>query len=153
MAYDIEGWAEIGGEMADRGWTHFEHGADIGVRGFGPTIEAAFEEAARALTAVVVDPDEVSPKLSVDIACAAPDDEILLVDWLNAVIFEMAARGMVFGGFRVRIEDNRLTATAAGEPLDRSRHAPAVEVKGATFTELRVAKRNGGWIAQCVIDV
>ena len=139
--------------MAERGWTHFEHGADIGVRGFGPTREAAFEEAARALTAAVVDPDEVSPTSSVDIACAAPDDEILLVDWLNAVIFEMAARGMVFGAFEVHISEGRLTATARGEPLDRSRHAPAVEVKGATFTELRVAKQDGGWIAQCVVDV
>ena len=139
--------------MAERGWTHFEHGADIGVRGFGPTREAAFEEAARALTAVVVDPDEVSPTSSVDIACAAPDDEILLVDWLNAVIFEMAARGMVFGAFEVHISEGRLTATARGEPVDRSRHAPAVEVKGATFTELRVAKQDGGWIAQCVVDV
>ena len=139
--------------MTERGWTHFEHGADIGVRGFGPTREAAFEEAARALTAAVVDPDEVSPTSSVDIACAAPDDEILLVDWLNAVIFEMAARGMVFGGFEVHIEEARLTANARGEPLDRSRHAPAVEVKGATFTELRVAQRKANWIAQCVVDV
>ena len=139
--------------MADRGWVHFEHGADIGVRGFGPTIEAAFEQAARALTAVVVDPDEVSPKLSIDIACAAPDDEILLVDWLNAVIFEMAARGMVFGALEVHISEGRLTATARGEPVDRVRHAPAVEVKGATFTELRVVKQQDGWSAQCVIDV
>ena len=139
--------------MSDHGWTHFEHGADIGVRGFGPTIEAAFEEAARALTAVVVDPDEVSPTLSVDIACAAPDDEILLVDWLNAVIFEMAARGMVFGAFEVHISEGRLAATARGEPVDRVRHTPAVEVKGATFTELRVAKQKDGWIAQCVVDV
>lgn len=139
--------------MTDRGWTHFEHGADIGVRGFGPTIEAAFEEAARAMTAVVVDTDEVSPTLSVDIECAAPDNDILLVDWLNEVIFEMAARGMVFGAFEVHIGEGRLTATARGEPVDRSRHAPTLEVKGATFTELRVAKRNGGWIAQCVVDV
>ncbi len=139
--------------MTDRGWMHFEHGADIGVRGFGPTIETAFEEAARALTAVVLDPNEVAPKLSVDIACAAPDDEILLVDWLNALIFEMAARGMVFGAFSVRIKESRLTATARGEPLDLCRHAPAVEAKGATFTELRVAERENGWIAQCVIDV
>jgi tRNA nucleotidyltransferase (CCA-adding enzyme) len=139
--------------MAERGWTHFEHGADIGVRGFGPSPAAAFEEAARALTAVVVDPDEVRPATSVKIACAAPDREILLVDWLNAVIFEMAARGMVFGVFDVHIEDNRLTAIARGEPVDRARHAPAVEVKGATFTELRVAEREGGWTAQCVVDV
>ena len=33
------------------GWEHFAHGSDIGVRGFGPSMEAAFEQAALALTA------------------------------------------------------------------------------------------------------
>ncbi len=37
--------------MTDRQWEHFPHHADVGVRGVGPTREAAFEEAARALTA------------------------------------------------------------------------------------------------------
>ena len=33
-------------------WEHFAHGADIGVRGIGPTKEAAFEQIALALTGV-----------------------------------------------------------------------------------------------------
>jgi SHS2 domain-containing protein len=37
------------------GWEHYSHGADIGVRGFGRSVEGAFEQAAIALTAVVVD--------------------------------------------------------------------------------------------------
>ncbi len=139
--------------MTTRRWEHFAHGADIGVRGIGPTLAAAFEEAARALTAVVVDPDTVAPEVAIDIACAAPDVEILLVDWLNAVIFEMATRGMLFGAYAVRIEDGRLAATARGEPVDRRRHAPTVEIKGATFTALRVAAAPDGWIAECVVDV
>jgi len=36
-------------------WEHFSHGSDIGVRGFGESIEEAFEQAAVALTAVVAD--------------------------------------------------------------------------------------------------
>jgi SHS2 domain-containing protein len=46
-----------------------------------------------------------------------------------------------------------LKGTAWGEPVEVERHAPAVEPKGATFTELKVSKEGGGWIAQCVIDV
>jgi tRNA nucleotidyltransferase (CCA-adding enzyme) len=33
------------------------------------------------------------------------------------------------------------------------RHQPAVEVKGATYTALRVAPIEGGWLAQTVVDV
>ena len=41
-------------------WEHFEHGADVGVRGIGPTPASAFEQAALALTAVITEPDAVS---------------------------------------------------------------------------------------------
>ncbi len=139
--------------MGDRGWEHFPHGADIGVRGFGPTLEAAFEEAAVALTAVMLDPGEIRPEAAVSIECSAPDTEILLVDWLNALVYEMATRSMIFAAFEVRIEAGTLTATARGERIDPRRHAPAVEVKGATFTELHVAHGEAGWVAQCVVDV
>jgi SHS2 domain-containing protein len=61
---------------------------------------------------------------------------------------------MVFGRFLVTIENGRLQGRAWGEPVDCAKHAPAVEPKGATFTELKVEQRaDGGWIAQCVIDV
>lgn len=136
-----------------RSWQHFDHGADVGIRGHGATLEAAFEEAARALIAVVVDPDTVTPTVAVTIACTAPDHEILLIDWLNAVIYEMAARDMVFGTFDVHIKGNQLTGTARGERVDPDRHQLGVEVKGATFMELKVVREADGWIAQCVVDV
>jgi SHS2 domain-containing protein len=141
--------------MTDRHWENFAHDADVGVRGVGPTKQAAFAEAARALTAAVVDPDAVAPLESVAIACVAPDDEVLLLDWLNAVVYEMATRRMLFSAFDVTIAGHALKATVKGEPVDVVRHAPAVEVKGATFTELRVARdaTSGKWTAQCVIDV
>lgn len=135
-------------------WEHFAHGADIGVRGIGATPAQAFAQAARALTAVICDPDLVAPREAVTIDCEQADLELLLADWLNAVIYEMAVRGLLFGDYEVRIEDGRLHATARGEPLDRGRHEPAVEVKGATYTELEVAPLpEGGWRAQCVVDV
>ena len=135
-------------------WEHFAHGADIGVRGVGTTKGEAFEQAALALTAVLTDPDAVAARIAVDIRSEAPDDELLLVDWLNALIYEMTTRKMVFGRFAVTIAGDLLTATAWGEPVDRARHCPAVEVKGATYTALSVAqRRDGAWVAQCVVDV
>ena len=135
-------------------WEHFSHDADIGVRGRGATLARAFEEAAVGLTAVVTDPRRVRPTTRVDVRCEAPDAEILFVDWLNALIYEMATRNMLFARFAVTIDGNALSATAWGEPLDRTRHQPAVEVKGATLTSLAVGKgSDGSWEAQCVVDV
>ncbi len=135
-------------------WEHFRHEADIGVRGMGPTREAAFEQAALALTAVVADPQRVATPTPVAIACSAPDDALLFADWLNALIYEMATRRMLFGRFEVHLAGAGLTATAWGEPVDPRKHQPAVEVKGATYTELDVRQRpDGGWLVQCVVDV
>jgi tRNA nucleotidyltransferase (CCA-adding enzyme) len=135
-------------------WEHFAHGADIGVRGIGPTKEAAFEQVALALTGVVTDVASVRQEVPVRIVCDATADDLLLVEWLNALVYEMATRRMLFGAFVVDIEDACLRATAWGEAVDRVRHEPAVEIKGATYTELRVERREDGqWLAQCVVDV
>lgn len=135
-------------------WEHFPHMADIGVRGLGPTRERAFEQAALAMTAVVTDPADVRAAQAIEVVCEAPDDELMLTEWLNALIYEMATRRMLFSRFEVHIAGHALTGRAWGEPTEVQRHRPAVEVKGATFTALRVAREGDGqWVAQCVVDV
>ena len=140
--------------MTTARWEHFPHQADIGVRGLGATLAEAFEQAALALTAVIADPAEVALGEIIELSCEAPDAELLLVDWLNRLIYEMATRNMLFSRFAVQLQGNRLTAQAWGEPIDVARHHPAVEVKGATYTELSVKQdERDRWIAQCVVDV
>lgn len=135
-------------------WEHFEHGSDIGVRGFGRTVDEAFEQAAIALMAVVADVSRVGQGDKVEIHCDAPDLELLLVSWLNAIIYEMAVRKMLFSRFRVTTSGCSLAAVLLGESADPERHHAAVEAKGATVTALRVARDpDGQWVAQCVIDV
>jgi SHS2 domain-containing protein len=123
------------------------------VRGRGRSEAQAFEQAALALTGVLTDPALVGARHAVDIVCQAPDDELLLAEWLNALVYEMATRSMLFSRFSVRIDGTRLAARAWGENVDVERHHPAVEVKGATYTTLRVAREDGGWVAQTVLDV
>jgi len=132
----------------------FAHSADIGVRGIGPTCATAFEQAALALTMAVTDPTRIAARTQAVITCEAPNDEFLLLDWLNALIYEMAVRRVIFGRFAVSINGHRLRGCAWGEPIDRVRHAPAVEPKGATLTALKVGLNDkGAWLAQCVVDV
>jgi len=135
------------------GWKHFAHDADIGLCGWGTTIAQAFEQAGQALTAAVTDA-AILPRTSVEVNCEAPDIELLFVEWLNAIIYEMAVQKLLFGGFTVWIDGERLQGTLWGEPIDVNRHAPACEQKGATYTELKVTKSPDGiWSACCVVDV
>lgn len=134
-------------------WEHFAHEADMGVRGVGASCAEAFEQAALALTAIVTNPMNVRTTHKIDVSCTAPDVELLLVDWLNAVIYEMATRHMLFGRYKVQLANGELVGTAWGERIDPARHQPAVEPKGATYTALAVRHEGDRWLAQCVVDV
>jgi SHS2 domain-containing protein len=155
--------SDVGGRLLRQlrvgAYEHFEHGADIGVRGFGRTPAEAFTRCAEALFSLLAhDLRGVRPLVEERFACQAPGLEELLVAFLNELIFLADSRGFVFGRFEVAIEtdssgSHRLTGVARGEPLDPERHESTVEPKGATFTQLRVAQEEGQWVAQCVVDV
>ena len=144
-------------------WEHFEHQADIGVRGFGNSPQQAFEQAALAMSAIITDLSLVETREEVTLSCEEDDQELLLADWLNALVYEMSTRKMLFSRFKVEIDNGRLRASAWGEVTDVKRHQPAVEIKGATYTELAVKKipapecehhnLPGQRLAQCVVDV
>lgn len=126
----------------------------MGVRGIGASLAEAFEQGALAMTALITDPAGINAQDQVTVECQAPDAELLFAQWLNAVVYEMATRQMVFGEFEVTIEEGpRLKATLSGERVDPHRHHPAVEVKGATYTALRVSNEGAQWVAQTVVDV
>lgn len=102
----------------------------------------------------MADISRIEDSETVDVRCDAPDLELLLVSWLNAVIYEMAVRMMLFRKFRVVTSECSLTGTLLGEKVDPERHRVAVEAKGATVTALRVHhEHDGRWLAQCVVDV
>ena len=140
--------------MLGKYWEKFGHNADWGVRGIGATIEEAFEQAATAMTATITNPLKVDHLEELDISCAAPDDELLLVEWLNAILSQMMVRNMLFSKFAVTIQDNQLWAHLWGEEINVHKHQPSVEIKGATCQELHVLQdETGTWLAQCVVKV
>ena len=131
----------------------FAHESDIGIRGYGNTLEEAFENAAMAMYSVMVRVDKVKPLAPREVTASAPDGEMLLVEWLNALLSLSDVERMVYSKFMVKIEGTLLTGTAWGEKLDQTRHQPNVEVKGATYHMLKVYKDGDSYVAQCVVDV
>jgi len=131
----------------------FEHEADIGIRGFGDSMAEAFENAACAMYSVMVNIQTIEPKEKRSVAVSAPDRELLLIEWLNALLSLSDIERMVFSKFEVKIDGTSLIGTAWGEALDRVRHQPHVEIKGATFHMLSVQELDSRYVAQCVVDV
>ena len=97
----------------------------------------------------------VDPRELVTVTCESSELDDLFFDWIDAIVFEMSTRHMLFGRFDVEIEGPHLEGRLWGERVDRKRHEPAVEIKGPTYTELHVLRdvATGLWSAQCVVDV
>lgn len=132
----------------------FEHGADIGIRGWGKNVPESFENCARAMfTLEVENLKSVKSDNCRTIACSSFDLESLLVAWLNALLAESDIERLIFSYFKVSVLGNQLEGTACGETFDPVRHEAGVEVKGATYTEVKVMKQGELWLAQCVVDV
>lgn len=135
-------------------WELYSHPSDIGIRGRGATREEAFAQAALALTAVITDLEKVQPLQAIDIECREQDDDLLFLCWLSTLLYEMDTRRMLFRRFEVEATAGGLKARAWGEPIDIARHQPAVEVKAATYGDLKVERQSDGtWLAQCIVDV
>lgn len=135
-------------------WTHFSHGADIGIRGTGSLLAEAFTQAGYALIEIITNRRGVQPHQTFTVTCTADNVELLFYEWINTLIYEMTVRNLILSDMDIEIEGTHLTAICTGETIDRMTHRPVVEVKGATFTALRVTQdENGQWSAQCVVDV
>jgi SHS2 domain-containing protein len=137
----------------------FEHRADIGIRGKGRNLEEAFQETAKAMFSVEINLKNVKANKNVKIVCSAQNNEELLVEWLNALLAQSSIKNMMFSEFRVNIDEGnkgglKLDAEAIGEKFDEKKHQPKLEIKAATYSQLKVFKdKSKRFIAQCIVDV
>ncbi len=124
---------------AARGYRYLEHTADVGIEAWGPDLAAAFEEAASALAALMVDPASVDEREEWRIALDGDDEADLLVRWLSELIALVDTDASVFRRFAVEtIGPRRLEARAWGEAIDPARHQLRTAVKAATYHALAV---------------
>lgn len=141
-----------------RTWEHYEHTADIGIRGYGSTLEEAFEAVALALFDVMVDVRKVENKDCREVEVEGEDLMALLYNFLEELLVLHDMEGLVFGDVKVEIEETedgyRLKAKACGEVLDYEKHEPKEEVKAITYHDMEIEKLpDGRWMAQLVPDL
>jgi SHS2 domain-containing protein len=137
-----------------QGYELVDHTADVGVRAWAPSREGVFEEAAKAAFSLICDPLTIDQTETHELRLDAEDRELLLVAWLNELIYVSEAKRMLFVDFElVELDDTHLVARVTGEQLDPSRHAICGGVKAATLHELSLTEGPSGWEAFVILDV
>jgi SHS2 domain-containing protein len=129
-----------------------DHTADVGIKAYGNTFSEAFENAARAMFDIITDKSKVKSIGSYHIELDAPELEQLLVDWLSELLFLNTAKNLVFGSFKVSLDETHLSAEVSGEEYDTSKHKMGVEIKAVTYHMLEVKKTDKCYV-QVLFDI
>ena len=128
----------------DKDFEIVNHTADVGVIAYGANINQAFANAAKALFSLIAELDNVEEVLHRDIELLAPDQESLLVDWLNELIYLFDTEHIIFKRFDItELNDTQLKARSYGEKVDSLKHILKIGIKAATYHMLKVDKTNG----------
>ncbi|QBS09530.1 archease [Legionella israelensis] len=131
---------------------YFDHDADIGIIGYGASVEECFIDAAEAMFALTAALSSVHGHSCVELEFKEKDLELAFVTWLNLLVAKSQAENLVFSRFELQRVNHLWKGRAWGERW-RDGIARGIEVKGATLTMLSVKQKNKQWIAQCVVDV
>jgi len=129
------------------------HTADVGIIAYGADMKQAFANAARGLFSLITDLEDVEEVLHRDAELTAADEESLLVEWLNELIYQFDTEGILLKRFDIiQLDSTRLKARGYGEKVDKSRHKLKTEVKAATYHMLKV-DRGKGCKVQVLFDI
>ncbi|KYK33604.1 MAG: archease [Thermoplasmatales archaeon SG8-52-3] len=131
-----------------------DHTADVGVKAYGKTISEAFENAAKGMFDIITDSSEIENIGQYIIELEAPDLEQLLVDFLSDLLFLNSAKNLVFGFFKVELDEknNKLAAKIFGEKFNISKHKAGAEIKAVTYHMLEV-KNKKPFHVQVLFDI
>jgi SHS2 domain-containing protein len=130
-----------------------DHTADVGIIAYGADLSQAFANAARALFSLITELDDVEEVVYRDIELTASDEESLLVEWLNELVYQFDTEGIIFKRFDIiQLNSTHLKARSYGEKVDSSRHKLKTGVKAATYHMLKVDK-NDGCKVQVLFDI
>ncbi len=139
------------------GYAILEHTADKGVRAWGRTLEELFENAARGMYRLVVDPAGKKTDVSIPISVEVPDPldrSDLLVKWLRELIYLTDVQKVVFTDFTVhRVTETAVEGEARGFVVEDNSMLDGAPVKAVTYHRLRLERTPEGWEAEFYVDV
>lgn len=135
-----------------------DHPADAGFRAYGKNLEEAFENAALALTELMVDSEKVKPEDRETVEIRSEDLEALLFDWLDHLLYLQGAKGYIASKFEIKgiskeNDEYKLEGKVWGQKYSREKHGPGSEVKAITYHMMEINQKPDRSSVQVVVDV
>jgi SHS2 domain-containing protein len=131
-----------------------EHTADIGIVAYGTDIKQVYANAALGLFNLMADLDNLKEGVKREIELSAEDVEVLLVQWLNELIYISEVEHVIFKRFEIiELSNTRLKATCFGEKIKAGQHRLKREIKAATYHMLKLNKENGRYQVRIIFDI
>ena len=139
--------------MAKKFYEIIEHTADIGIRVKAKDLKELFSQSALAMFDIIAEEKSTKNKpQEIKVEQSADDLEGLFVNWLNELLSLSAVKELIFCDFQInKIDKNLLQAVAVGRSV--SDYNVNVEIKAATYHELKIEKLEDDWQAQVIFDV
>ena len=141
--------------MKDQTYEYLEHTADAGMRVWGDSVDSLFTHAAMGLFELMAVLDSIDETVSIEIEVSADSIEMLLVSWLDELIYQHEVELIFFKRVEIlSINSEGLFARAYGEPTNFDKHIVYTEIKAVTYHQLYVREiENGVWEAQVIFDL
>lgn len=131
-----------------------DHTADIGMVAYGADIKQVFANAALGLFNLMADLDDVKEEVQHQVELSAEDAEVLLVEWLNELIYIHDVEHLIFKRFEIdKLTSTEIKARCFGEKIKLGQHRLKREIKAATYHMLRINKKDGGYEVQVIFDI
>lgn len=133
-----------------RRYQQLEHKADLALRIYGADLRELFANAAYAMFSQLADVARVKAAVHQHVEVEGSDDESLLVNWLNELLYLHETEGQVYSEFDIQeLTPTCLKATLFGA---EARDVQMI-IKAATYHNLAIRQTKSGYQATVVFDV
>ena len=138
----------------DKPFEVIDHTADIGIVAYGATIKQVFANAALGLFNLMADLDDFKEGLQRELELSAEDVEVLLIEWLNELIYIFDVEHIIFKKFEIeKLTSTQIKARCFGEKMKPGQHKLKREIKAATYHMLQIIKEDGIYKVQVIFDI
>ncbi|MBI4516816.1 MAG: archease [Deltaproteobacteria bacterium] len=132
--------------------------ADVTFHAWGESLDELFAAAADATVRVMVASlDTIRPALNKSVLVAADALDLLLLRFLDELIFLKDAESVLLRATEVHVQaadhGQQVRARFCGEAIDPARHELVADVKAVTLYGLRVEHLGSLWHADVTLDV
>ncbi len=132
---------------------YFEVTADIGVKVWGKCLNEIFENAAIAVTSLMISPIKIEKKIIKELYIEGNDISSLLINWITELLIIRDSEGILFSDFKVKVLKNEksLIAKIYGDQFIGTNLE--MDIKAITYSMFKLEKQNEHYYSQFILDI